>query len=66
MRPLWDLTAPATDDDLLDKFRGLASRYLVDSNVAKELEETIWGIEELSSVSSLVEILAKAEANGSS
>lgn len=58
VRPLWDLTAQATDEELLDKFRDLAHRY-IPADRANELEELIWHIEDLDDASVLVDALAK-------
>ena len=58
VRPLWDLSAPPSDDELLDKFRDITYEYLP-SERAKRLEELIWGIEDLVDVGVLVEALAE-------
>jgi len=58
VRPLWALEAPATDDDLLTKFRALAYRYL-SAQRAEELEAMLWQVEDLPKVSELVELLSK-------
>ena len=59
VRPLWDLTAPPSDDDLLKKFRQLASDYLP-ANRVDALEETIWNIETVDKVSDLAELMYEA------
>lgn len=56
VKPLWDLSEPATDDDLLGKFRELAGAYLSRSH-ARNLEELLWNIEELPHISALEEML---------
>ena len=58
VKPLWDLSAQATDDEVLAKFRSLATRYLPLAR-AQELEATIWQIEELPRVSELVALLVR-------
>jgi len=60
VRPLWDLTAPATNEDLLKKFRTLANQYL-SAKVADELESMIWNIETLEEVSNLNRLLTEAK-----
>ena len=57
VQPLWDLTAPPTDEDLLGKFRELARPYLPVAYVA-ELENALWHIEEMPQLSALVDMLA--------
>lgn len=56
VRPLWDLTKPASDDDLREKFRTIAHNYLP-AGRADELEGMIWQIEELADVSELLNVL---------
>ncbi len=57
VRPLWDLSTPPTDDELLNKFRQLSHPHLSKSNAAK-LEAALWQIEEMAHVSELNEMLA--------
>ncbi len=56
VRPLWDLTAPASDEELRQKFRTLAHNSLPTVQ-ADTLESTLWQIESLPKVSELVELL---------
>lgn len=56
VRPLWDLSAPPSDEELLAKFRGLAESYLP-AHRAAALEQMIWQIEDVPQVSALVELL---------
>jgi len=56
VRPLWDLSLPATDEELLGKFRELAGAHLPASR-ALALEELLWHIEELPRISLLEELL---------
>jgi 2-methylcitrate dehydratase PrpD len=57
VHPKWSLEEPATDDELLEKFRYLAHMYLPASH-ADELESAIRGIESMDDVSELVGLLA--------
>ncbi len=56
VRPLWDLTTPASAEDLLQKFRTLAHDHLSPSHAAA-LESALWQVEALPKVSELVELL---------
>ena len=58
VKPLWDLSKPATDDDLLTKFRALMNAYLP-AQRAEALEQAIWNIEEMADVTELVALLAQ-------
>ena len=58
VRPLWDLAAPATDAELLGKFRELSHPHLSSVDVAN-LEKALWQIEEMPHVSALNDMLAK-------
>ncbi|MEM7332289.1 MAG: MmgE/PrpD family protein [Chloroflexota bacterium] len=59
VKPLWDLSAPPTDQALVDKFRSLANQYL-SSKSAEQLENLIWHLESLDDVSELTNCLQKA------
>lgn len=65
VKPLWDLSEQATDEELLEKFRALAGRYL-SADHATTLEQQIWHIEEMQDVSPLVELLARKEGAATS
>lgn len=56
VRPLWDLTAQASNEELLTKFRELAHQYLPASE-ADALEAMLWGIEDVADVAELNRIL---------
>jgi hypothetical protein len=58
VQPLWGLEEPPADGELLDKFRGLAGRYLPQTR-AVALEQAIWHIEQMPHVSALVALLAQ-------
>ncbi|MEM7031278.1 MAG: MmgE/PrpD family protein [Chloroflexota bacterium] len=59
VRPLWGLDSPPEDEDLLNKFRYLAHRYLK-PNQADELEQAIWQIESMPDVSELGRMMAQS------
>ena len=59
---LWEPSNPPTDDELLDKFRWLASTHL-DSEDASELERLAWNCAGLASTESLVSLLSKPVAH---
>ena len=54
---LWDLREPPHDEALLAKFRELVRTHLSEAQTA-ELEQTVWHIEEMDQVSTLVKMLA--------
>ncbi len=56
MRPLWDLTAQATDDELRQKFRWLAGAGLSDGQIGA-LETAVWQCEELDDITPIIEML---------
>jgi 2-methylcitrate dehydratase PrpD len=58
VQSLWGLGEPPADEELLNKFRGLAGRYLPQAR-AIELEQAIWHIEQMPHVSALVALLAQ-------
>lgn len=58
VKPLWDLTSQATDDELRQKFRDLALAY-VPKGIATQLEQLIWHVEDLADVSPLVDLLKR-------
>ena len=60
VKPLWDLSAPANDEELLSKFRALSQRYLSPARAAA-LENAIWHIEEMEKVSELTALLTPVE-----
>ena len=60
VQPLWDLSAPPSDDELRGKFRHLAHAYLAPS-VADELEAMLWEIETLPDVQTLNDVLVMAK-----
>ncbi|MCP4421874.1 MAG: MmgE/PrpD family protein, partial [Chloroflexi bacterium] len=62
VRPLWDLTAQATDEELLGKFRELSHPHLSATD-ANNLEKALWQIEEMSHVSTLNDMLASISLN---
>jgi 2-methylcitrate dehydratase PrpD len=57
VRPLWDLTTPPTDGELLAKFMDLAEAYLPIVR-AQDLREALWSVEEMPRVSALIDQLA--------
>jgi len=57
VQPLWDLSAPPSDEDLLEKFRRLARTYLSDAR-AFELEHVLWHVEDMPRLSTLTEMLS--------
>ncbi len=59
VRPLWDLTAPPSDEELRAKFRQLACAHLLQTR-ADALEEMIWHCADLPNVSDLVDLLTPA------
>ncbi len=59
VQPLWDLSAPPTDQELIDKFRSLSHQYLSAKN-AEALENMIWNIESLDDVTELNTLLQEA------
>lgn len=56
IRPLWDLTAQATDDELRHKFRWLAGAGLTDEQIAG-LETAVWQCEDLDDIAPIVAML---------
>ena len=58
IRPLWYLHNPATNDDIIDKFRQLANRYMPASR-ADELEQAIWNVESMNDITELAEMLGQ-------
>ena len=52
VRPLWDLSAPPSDDELRGKFRTIANQYVAPA-AADEIESALWHIEEISDMSEL-------------
>lgn len=57
VRPLWDLSTPPTDSELIGKFRELSHPHLTETDAAN-LEKTLWHIEEMPHVSALDDMLA--------
>ncbi len=57
VKPLWDLSVPAKDNELVGKFRSLAMPNLAESYV-NDLEQTLWHIEEMTCISPLIDLLA--------
>ncbi len=56
VRPLWDLTVPATDTELREKFRWLASSSLPELRITA-LEDMLWHCADLPDVTPLLEML---------
>ena len=54
--PLWDLREPATDADLIGKFRAIAGQYLPNER-AEEIEKAAWGVEGFGDVREFVGLL---------
>jgi 2-methylcitrate dehydratase PrpD len=61
VRALWDLSAQASDAELQEKFRWLASGSLSKKRVA-DLEESLWHCAELPEASRLIDLLSPASA----
>ncbi|HIG48442.1 MAG TPA: MmgE/PrpD family protein [candidate division Zixibacteria bacterium] len=57
VQPLWDLSAPPTDNELREKFRWLAT-YSLSEKQAETLEEAVWHCDELDDTSVLEELLS--------
>ena len=60
VQPLWDLSAPPTDDELRGKFRTIAHHYLQPA-IADELENAVWNIESLADVTEINRLLIAAK-----